>query len=192
MSQLIKVEHKEPLDLIFYDKQYTVLRRAKIIVLYNILNKHQKFTNICKQDKINLIQNIETPIWQYANEKAYEESTEPNEIYVAICYRIFANLDQEMIYNQHICAKVLDGSIDYKLLPRMSSQDLYPEMYTEILDRMNKIKDVERVIKTSALYQCRRCKENKCTIENVITRSIDEGVSVKITCINCSLSWIIS
>lgn len=191
MSRIIKTEHKQPLSLNFYTPIYTPLRRAKIIVMYNVMSKHKAFRDFSKQRQEYLIMSIENPIWLYALEKNKEESIVLDDVYSTICYRIMSNLDPELVYNENLCNKVLNFNIDFNHLARMSSQELFPEMYVEIIDHMNKIKAVESIIKTSALYQCRRCKENKCTIENIITRSIDEGVSVKVTCINCGMSWVI-
>ena len=38
-------------------------------------------------------------------------------------------------------------------------------------------------------HKCSKCKENKCTIVPRFNRSLDEGVNLTVTCMNCSFEW---
>jgi DNA-directed RNA polymerase subunit M/transcription elongation factor TFIIS len=67
----------------------------------------------------------------------------------------------------------------------MEDTDLCPKAIekecTEIADR-NKQRVVE---KFSTLFQCRICKDRKCLIREVQTRSLDEAADFFCTCLTC-------
>ena len=196
MTNHIKNEHKTPLSLEFYAEGFNSVRRAKIILLFAMFNRYAEFSVLKQVKKNEIVGKIEASCMHHAKEKAVEyditiEWSNDNfvEIYHSICYRITTNLDPDLVNNSAFCSRILSGAISYEALPCMSSQDIFPEQYVDVMERMNKSKQVSTNVKTSSLYKCGRCKETKCIIESVINRSIDEGASIKVTCANCGMWW---
>jgi DNA-directed RNA polymerase subunit M/transcription elongation factor TFIIS len=196
MYRHIKHEHKTPLSLEFLTKEYNSMRRAKIILLLATFNKYHKFATMPQKQKEEIVSKIESGCLRHAHEKAMENDTIVNwendsfaDIYHSICFRITTNLDPELVHNEAFCHRILSGEIPYDSLSKLSSQEIFPEQYKDVMEKMNKSKQVSTAVKTSSLYRCGRCKENKCIIESVINRSIDEGASIKVTCANCGMWW---
>ena len=111
-------------------------------------------------------------------------------IYHAICYKIACNLDTNSpINSDYIINKILSKDIVLMDIASMSSKQLCPNKYKDIEDKFNKRYSVERKVKYSELYKCRKCKKNQTVTERMYNRSWDEGVSLKITCVYCNHSW---
>ena len=199
MTKHIKAEHKVPLDLSFFSDDYTSIRRAKIILLMAMLNKHPVFSPLTQPEKNEFVRKIEESCLRHVCDLATESDiTEDwdNEaftsIYHAVCFKITTNLDPDLVNNVSFCSRILSGEISLDTLPKMTSQQIFPEQYSVITEKMEISKQVETAVKTSSLYRCGRCKQNKCSIESVITRSIDEGCTIKVTCVNCGMWWFAS
>ncbi len=197
-NSINQIIHKYPLSLEFYSNNYNKHRRNKLIQFMNILSPYEEFINLSLYDKNQLIKKIEASCLNEAIEIANKEKSIINswnselfiELYFDICYKISANLGKcYLVNNEFLHKELFSGNIDYKKLANMNSQELFPEKNKDILDKINSSKSITQVIKTSSLYRCHRCKENKCIIENRYNRSLDEGVNLEITCLNCHNKW---
>ena len=74
----------------------------------------------------------------------------------------------------------------------MSSQELFPEHWKEMLDAKYKKEKFMYESKPEAMtdqFKCGRCKSRECTYYEMQTRSADEGMTCFITCINCGNRW---
>lgn len=186
-----------PLDAMFYKKPYNKIRRAKLILFTSCLMQHKEYQLLPYQEKMKIIKNIERSCYNYVIDKSYEENIMTSwevdlfcELYHSICYKISANLEKTgLVSNPNLTKAILSGNISIEQLPKLSSQDMYPQKYAEIIQRVEASKSVVQTLKTSAMYRCSKCKENKCTIENRYNRSLDEGVNLTITCLNCAHQW---
>ena len=129
--------------------------------------------------------------------KANEENIPPlwdqdlfRDIYHAICYKILSNVDAHGTVKNHKLAKdIIFGNLNIASLPKQTSQELYPDKYAEVLDKIEKSKNATHTVKTSAMYKCRRCFKSECVIENRYNRSLDEGVNLSVQCVSCGLQW---
>lgn len=196
LTETKPIKH-EPLDIMFYQKPYNVYRRAKIILFSSCLLEHEKYATLTRENKNNLLKKIEKACCQYCIMKAneYNIPTKWNndlfkELYHSVCAKISSNITQlGTVKNKYLTGAILDGSIDIDKLPGMTSQELYPDKYKELLIKLEESKKVARTIKTSSMYKCRRCHKNECTEENRYNRSLDEGVNLTITCMSCGYRW---
>ena len=88
-------DKQDPLDIMFYSKEYNIHRRAKIILFSSCLLEHEHYKNMTQIKKIDILAQMESACYRYAIEKADEQNipTEWNsllfkEIYHAICGKI--------------------------------------------------------------------------------------------------------
>ena len=190
-------DKQDPLDIMFYSKEYNIHRRAKIILFSSCLLEHEHYKNMTQIKKIDILAQMESACYRYAIEKADEQNipTEWNsllfkEIYHAICGKISNNITTTgSIKNTYLPTAIFNGTIDISALPSMSSQYLYPDKYKDLISKLEESKKVAHTIKTSSMYKCRRCHKSECTEENRYNRSLDEGVNLTITCVSCGYRW---
>jgi DNA-directed RNA polymerase subunit M/transcription elongation factor TFIIS len=187
----------DPLPIKYYANPYNTYRRAKLILLSDVFNQHKKFLDRSIEDRFALIERIERACSNYTIDKSKElniptkwDNKDYQYIYTIICAKIAANIDQQnTVCNTYLCDAILKEEIDVNALPKMSSQDLFPEKYKSVLSKIELSKNVERTVRTTAMFTCRRCKKSECTYENLYNRSLDEGVNLKVTCISCGIEW---
>jgi DNA-directed RNA polymerase subunit M/transcription elongation factor TFIIS len=186
-----------PLDVKFYKKPYNTYRRAKIIMFSSVLNERKEVLSLTASDRFALIEKIERSCFNYAISRAIDgniptkwENDFFKDLYGTICAKIGANITLSgSVQNTYLLPAILNGTVSITELPKMSSQELFPEKYKEVIEKLESSKNVQRTIKTSAMYRCRRCHKNECTIENRYNRSLDEGVNLTITCVACGNEW---
>lgn len=111
-------------------------------------------------------------------------------LYHDICYKIASNLDVTSVINSdYITKKILKNEVNINMVANMSSKELCPKKYEKIDMKINQRTNLERKIKYSELYRCRKCKRNQCTTERRYNRSLDEGVNLTIICLFCGHEW---
>jgi transcription elongation factor S-II len=74
----------------------------------------------------------------------------------------------------------------------MTPQDLYPELWEELLLKNAKKMEAMSVKQTSqgtSSFKCGKCKSNNCTYFQMQTRSADEPMTSFFTCLNCQNRW---
>ena len=188
----------EPLDIAFYQTEYNVIRRAKALLFITGFKEHEdniKFIELINLQKIIL--DIENACYNYTINKANEENIPADwsndlftEIYHATCAKIYSNISKKCgVSNNYLICHIVNNNLDINKLPYMSSQELFPEKYKELISKLEASKNVTRTIKTTSMYKCRRCHKNECTEENRYNRSLDEGVNLTITCMSCGYQW---
>jgi len=186
-----------PLHSKLYREPYNVIRRAKVILFGYVLNKYDDFKKISYGDQTKLLIKIERSCFNYCIESANDNNVIPSwdidlfkDIYTSICYKVSTNLDPDgLIKNKQLALDLLNDKISIKRLPKLTSLEMFPQKYVNIIERLEASKNIKNTIKTTSMYICKKCKENKCTIENLYNRSLDEGVNLKITCVNCGYEF---
>ncbi len=186
-----------PLAAEFYDKKFNSIRRAKLSLFDKCLSAYLEYQSMTSPEKMNLIQKLERSCLNTTVLKAKEENIPPTwnnylfqEIYHSICYKISSNLEADgIVKNPRLALDIIRGKLNIFILPRMSSQDLFPDKYAEIIEKIERSKNATHTVKTSAMYKCRRCFKTECTIDNRYSRSLDEGVMLEIQCRSCHLTW---
>ncbi len=102
------------------------------------------------------------------------------EIYHLKIARIIGFFEDESTFKK-LFKKIHDEDIKIQDLPDVNIAELFPERYVNQLARINETgKDMP--IKYTTLYQCRKCGQNKCSIQSAQTRSLDEGNSIYASC----------
>jgi DNA-directed RNA polymerase subunit M/transcription elongation factor TFIIS len=195
--QELVVDINEPLSNVFYEPQYNHYRRAKIILFTDAFNLHDKFRAMPKEEKTKLLRALERCCNNYTIEKAHVNNIMTSwqldkfvDLYHDICYKVSANMnDTPLVTGAQLAKKILDGEIDVQDVCKMTSQDICPDKYSSIIDRLESSKNVVQTRNTSSLYTCGTCKKSQCWIENRYNRSLDEGVNLTITCMNCGKQW---
>jgi DNA-directed RNA polymerase subunit M/transcription elongation factor TFIIS len=190
-----------PLSAACYSNKYTDLRRSKMILFGHCLLKYVEFAKMLYGKQTELVIELEKCCFENANVVALGEGIAPigelfDDIYGLVCYRISSNLDPtHSIYETNVAVKkkigqrLLDGEITVNQFVNMTSSEMLPEKYEEMKARIEISKTVTETKKSSSLYRCRICKENKCSMENLYNRSFDEGTNLRITCLNCGFQW---
>lgn len=186
-----------PLSVEFYKSPYNNIRRSKLILFNLCLSTYESYLNLKYNEKIKIIKAIEKSCYNYSIDKAYEENIISSwnielfcDLYHSICYKISSNLENDgMVNNPNLTKAILSENIDINKIPKLSSQELFPQKYVNIFERVEASKTVIQNFKTSEMYKCFKCHAKKCTIENRYNRSLDEGVNLTITCMNCNHSW---
>jgi DNA-directed RNA polymerase subunit M/transcription elongation factor TFIIS len=186
-----------PLSDEFYRSPYNAIRRAKLMLFSSCYASYEKYNKMPLTEKMAFIKKLERSCLNTTVSKANEANIRAVwdcelfvELYHSICYKISANIDKDnSVKNPKLGDEILDNKVQLSILPKMSSQELYPEKYRTIINKIELSKNVVQTVKTSVMYRCRRCGQNKCTIINKIIRSLDEGVNLEITCQVCFLKW---
>jgi DNA-directed RNA polymerase subunit M/transcription elongation factor TFIIS len=182
---------------IYYIEPYTQLRRAKILILSDILRKYKEFNNISIENQHKIFQIIENSCYNSAIEKAEDFNEISNfnnlifcDIYNDICGNLFSNLDiNSLVKSNYLINKILNNEINYINLGNLTSQDMCPEKYTELLKLIQLKNNIQHTIKYSNIDKCRKCGESKCGMQRMQTRSLDEGTCYRYTCLNCGNTW---
>ncbi len=192
------ITNRVPLPLFFYKHPYNRLRRAKIIVFGNVLDEYEQFRLLTDKKRFSKLKKLESACFNYAIDRAFEENIPTSwsiplfgELYSSICYKVSSNIDKNDLVNSSFLAdRIINNLIDIKQVPRLPSYELCPHKYADLLRQIEESKNVQFSIKTTSMYKCGKCKKSECTYENLYNRSLDEGVNIKVTCINCGNSFI--
>jgi DNA-directed RNA polymerase subunit M/transcription elongation factor TFIIS len=187
------IKHKYPLNAVFYQNPYNRVRRAKIMLFASSLNPYEKFRTMTKEMRDDILCGIERACYNHTIDVAHKENIVASwenhnfkNIYHSVCYKISVNLEPTgLVSNPTLAKGLLNGDIDAKKLPLMTSVDMFPQKYTKTLKRIEASKNASQTIKYTTMYTCGRCYKKKCTIENVQNRSLDETGGLIITCVNC-------
>ena len=115
-------------------------------------------------------------------------------IYVNKCRSLYTNLDNNSyIKNSNLITKVNQNKdFDIDNIASMSYQELFPEIWKQMMDEKYKREKMLYEEKQEAMtdqFKCARCKSRKCTYYELQTRSADEAMTIFITCINCGNRW---
>jgi transcription elongation factor S-II len=96
------------------------------------------------------------------------------------------------IQNNSLRTKLYNNEIKSKDIAAMTHQEMNPEIWKESIDaKIKRDKNKYEVDMRSATdeFQCRRCRERKCSYYQLQTRSADEPMTTFVTCLNCGNNW---
>ena len=159
-----------------------------------LLNRAQSVLDIDKYvNNINIATLIEQGIFEYSIIYNYKKSYADN---IASCIyndkkiELIENLNQESsIKNTYLLLEILnkksDHIKDYRLLAFMSPSELFPEKWEYIIKK-NELRQYKKEhIAATDMYKCSKCKERKCKVTQMQTRSADEPMTTFVTCLVC-------
>lgn len=115
------------------------------------------------------------------------------ETYLNIAMSIYANLDKNSyVKNEKLMDRFKDREFLPHKLPYMSCEEIFPEIWKDILEKLErKIKGAYEIKQVSMTDQikCGKCKNNKVTYYELQTRSGDEAITQYFNCICCGHKW---
>lgn len=141
---------------------------------------------------------IETSIFNWCKKEAEyqgldESSRMFKSMYVSKSRQIADNLDPtSYVQNSGLKDKFINGSLASRDLPSLTPQELFPELWHQLINDKQSRDEKEFSLTASAMtdkYKCRRCCSRKITFYELQTRSADEGTSTFFTCLSCGNQW---
>jgi len=115
------------------------------------------------------------------------------ENYINIAIKIYSNLyPNSYIQNKNLLSRLKNKEFLPHKLPYMTTQEMFPERWKEIMEKYEKqIKNAYEIKQMSMTedYKCGKCKNNKITYYELQTRSGDEAMTQYFTCICCGHKW---
>ena len=136
---------------------------------------------------------IEMSIYEYALIHATLHSIE--RILIPAIYDdkfvdIFMNLDEtSRLNNQTLKSGLLQGGINPKFIAFLSPDQMHPESWRVILEKVKFREKTESNMATTDAFKCYKCGEKKCKLNEIQLRSADESSTKIITCLICYNTW---
>jgi len=116
-----------------------------------------------------------------------------SDTYLNIAISVYSNLNKDCyIKNEKLLERLKNKEFPPHKLPYMSCEEMFPEIWKDILEKLErKIKgayEIKQVSMTDAI-RCSRCRNNKITYYSMQTRSADEADTKFYSCLICSHKW---
>lgn len=101
-------------------------------------------------------------------------------------YELSQNLNpNNFVQNKTLIDAIGDGKINPQMIAFLKPQDLHPQRWESLIKKTNLREEKRKNMAVTDLYQCWKCKEKRCTVIEIQTRSSDEPMTKFITCTNC-------
>lgn len=164
-----------------------------------VRNKHVQILNK-EMDNIILSRNIEKQLYNstitVAKDKCIIRKWDNpvfNKLYVSKIRSFYSNINKlSYIQNPDFKDKILNGEIKVPDINKLSVYDIYPDNWSELLDKKIKRDKLKYEMKTQAMtdqFKCRKCSSRSCSYYEVQTRSADEPMTQFISCLECGNRW---
>ena len=103
---------------------------------------------------------------------------------------IICNLDaNNEVKNDYLLKSIKNKDININDLVNMSPQELFPNKWKLILDKINYIEYKKKNMATTNIFTCKKCGKKKCSFYQLQTRSADEPMTTFVNCLVCGSSW---
>lgn len=164
-----------------------------------IRNKHVSIINN-ELNNERLSRNIEKQLYNVCIQQAKEkfiirkwDNVIFKEFYISKIRSFYSNLNSHSyIHNVNFKDKIINGTIKVNDIGKLSVYDIYPENWTELLDKKIKRDKLKYEMKPQAMtdqFKCRKCNSRSCSYYEVQTRSADEPMTQFISCLECGNRW---
>lgn len=101
-------------------------------------------------------------------------------------YELSQNLNPDnFVQNKTLINAIQEGKINPQMIAFLKPQDLHPQRWASLIKKTNLREEKKKNLAVTDLYQCWKCKERRCTVMEMQTRSSDEPMTKFITCTNC-------
>lgn len=201
MEGIIKIhnELKLVIPAELYSKElYSKERRQILLLLGSILDSYSKFKEISYKKQLDVLVSIEHSCYKKAVDKCSEEAIYVDwsndkfkYMYSLICSRVSKNLDTNSeVMDSFLIENIINSSIDVTKLGGMSSDDM-SDKNKELKEQLNSRRSQKVKQKTTSMYTCRNCKSRECTIRSQQMKSLDEGATLILNCVNCGFRFMI-
>lgn len=115
------------------------------------------------------------------------------ELYISKIRSFYSNICKtSYIQNPDFKDKIMNGEIKTKEIGKLSVYDIYPDNWSELLDKKIKRDKLKYEMKPQAMtdqFKCRKCGSRSCSYYEVQTRSADEPMTQFISCLDCGNRW---
>jgi transcription elongation factor S-II len=159
---------------------------------------HGLIKSIIKNEKIS--RQIEKSIYNstihYSSENNIKRDWDNNifkSLYLSRIRSIYTNLKPDSyLKNKNFKTKVLENEIDPKKIASLSRYDIFPEVWTDLLQKLSEKDKLKYELKPEAMtdmFKCRKCGSRSCSYYEFQTRSADEPMTQFITCLDCNNNW---
>jgi transcription elongation factor S-II len=147
-----------------------------------------------------MLQDIEKGIYNWCIDYATSKSIVKNwsnpvfaQLYGDKFRSVMANIDpNSYVGNKNLLQRLHDKQIQPHHLAFMERQQIFPEIWQSIIDEKTK-RDAHigesSIAAMTDQYKCGRCKKRECVYYEIQTRSADEPMDLRITCLNCGNRW---
>ena len=150
-------------------------------------------------DNESISRRIEKSIYNYCINLSKEKNIKRKwdnvifkNLYLSKIRSIYSNISDCYIQNKNLKIKILNKKIDIKNIANLSSYDIFPENWKELIDEKMKRDKLKYELKPEAMtdvFKCRKCNSRSCSYYEVQTRSADEPMTQFINCLNCGNRW---
>ena len=158
----------------------------------------KKFESLLEDNKKAV--NLERSVFNYAIQESKTRKIVrkwENKFFVLVytdkLKSVWMNLnDKSYVGNKNLIARIKSGDIKAKNIASMTHQELYPEIWKELIEAKikrdeHKFEDDKRG--ATSEFKCRKCKKRECSYYQLQTRSADEPMTTFVTCLNCGNNW---
>lgn len=139
-----------------------------------------------KHLSIDIAKPLEVAFFEYTNEyiRVKHMSAEYfNDIYMTKVNEFDHDIDP--LNNPHLLPFILKNKDDLKQVPSMPAHQTFPLKWEHILKRKELHENKKNNMETTDAYECKKCKQRKCTFYQLQSRSADEPMTTYVTCVNC-------
>lgn len=147
----------------------------------------KEFENFITDKKIT--KKIETSLYNFATEYVEKNNIDPTlieSIYNDKKEDLLKNINPESeLNNKKFLSRILDKKIDHNSIAFLDPSDIDPEYWESTINKLQLREDKSKNIATTDMFTCGKCKEKKCTVHQMQTRSADEPMTVFVTCMEC-------
>ena len=99
---------------------------------------------------------------------------------------ILKNIDYKSeLNNKNFLQRIENNDIDPKNIAYLDPHEIHPEYWEPIIEKFKFREDKVKNIATTDMFTCSKCKEKRCTVAQMQTRSADEPMTVFVTCMEC-------
>jgi transcription elongation factor S-II len=151
-------------------------------------------------NEINLCRKIEKSIYNYCIKiskgkcikKSWNNPVFKN-LYISKIRSIYSNIKEDSyIQNKTFKNRIISSEIDPNTIADLSSYDIFPEVWRELIDLKTRRDKLKYELKPEAMtdvFKCRKCSSRSCSYYEVQTRSADEPMTQFINCLECGNRW---
>ena len=91
--------------------------------------------------------------------------------------------------NDYLLKAIKNDKINLEKIAFMKSEELNPEKYNKIIKKKTIEQDKINNQATSNVYECKKCKNRKCSVTQRQTRAADEPATTFVKCMECGYEW---
>ncbi len=133
---------------------------------------------------------LETHVFNFSNQyvSCYNlNTTHLKSVYNSKIQDIYYNLNP--LNSPTLLIRILKKEIPIDKIPFASPEELNPTSWEKIIKKRDFIEHKKNNMATSDAYECRKCKQRKCKVYSLQTRSADEPMTIFVQCEVCNYSW---